>query len=248
MSHEHEHEGGAGIHGAILAVMRDVGYVQKGGRVDSPGAKYTYTGEADLIAALRPSLLEHGIYCYVKAATVASRAEFSTRSGSVQQSTVVKMGVRFVHAETGTFIDVETVGEGADSGDKSVPKAMTGAFKYSLRETFCIETGDDPDKDASEERRASRPQEARRPAPDSRPPQRQSTADDGYYDEPPAPTAGVGANGPERTCPSCDNHGVTMKFWKPGSKAPDLECRTCTEEYEGKRRPLRWWSFPAGVK
>src|SRR3990167_1905296 len=30
-------------------------------------------------------------------------------------------------------------------GDKSVNKAMTGMLKYALRQTFLIETGDDPD-------------------------------------------------------------------------------------------------------
>ena len=35
-------------------------------------------------------------------------------------------------------------GEGSDTGDKASNKALTGAYKYALRQTFCIETGDDP--------------------------------------------------------------------------------------------------------
>jgi hypothetical protein len=43
-------------------------------------------------------------------------------------------------------------------GDKATAKAMTGAYKYALRQTFCIETGDDPDKDPSvDQERASKP-------------------------------------------------------------------------------------------
>ena len=33
-----------------------------------------------------------------------------------------------------------------DTGDKDSNKAMTAAFKYALRQTLMIETGDDPDK------------------------------------------------------------------------------------------------------
>ena len=255
-------EGGAAVHAAILAVMRDVGYVQKGGQVDSPGARYRYAAEADLIAALRPSMLDAGLYCYVRSVAVATRAEFTTRSGSVQQNTVVKLTVRFVHAASGSYIDVEAVGEGADSGDKSAAKALTGAYKYALRETFCIETGDDPDSAASEERRASRPQEAHRGAPATRPPQRTAPPrqapprparepgdDDGYYDAPPDSTAGTqGAHGPQQDCPECGGQGATMQYWKPGEKSPDLQCNAgCEEEYNGKARPLRWWSHPKGV-
>jgi len=34
---------------------------------------------------------------------------------------------------------------GQDGGDKSVPKSLTIALKYALRQAFLMETGDDPD-------------------------------------------------------------------------------------------------------
>ena len=36
-----------------------------------------------------------------------------------------------------------------DVGDKSANKAATGLLKYALRQTFLIETGDDPDAESS---------------------------------------------------------------------------------------------------
>ena len=69
-------------------------------------------------------------------------------------NTVIQATLRFSHAPSGTSIDVTAVGEGSDAGDKGANKAMTGLYKYALRQTFCIETGDDPDKFASEEREA----------------------------------------------------------------------------------------------
>jgi hypothetical protein len=61
------------------------------------------------------------------------------------------------HVHSDTYIDIQTTGEGADSGDKSSNKAMTGGYKYALRQVFCIETGDDPDKYPSEERVTPKP-------------------------------------------------------------------------------------------
>ena len=77
---------------------------------------------------------------------------YTTSKGSVMNRTVVIMSYRFAHAESGTFIDTTVVGEGADVGDKSANKALTGAYKYALRQTLLIETGDDPDNFQSEQR------------------------------------------------------------------------------------------------
>jgi hypothetical protein len=43
-----------------------------------------------------------------------------------------------------------TLGEGLDRGDISINKAATSAYKYALRQTFCIETSDDPDNFSSD--------------------------------------------------------------------------------------------------
>ena len=55
------------------------------------------------------------------------------------------------HTTSDTSIRVAAIGEGMDSGDKGFPKAQTNALKYALRQSFLIETGDDPDKYASTE-------------------------------------------------------------------------------------------------
>jgi len=215
--------GGTAVHAAMLTVMRAVGYVHKGGEVNAPGARYSYAGEADLIHALRPAMLEAGLYCYVLKAAVTSRSDFTTGKGRVMQSTVIKQTVRFVHADSGSYIDVETVGEGADSGDKSAPKAMTGAFKYALRQAFCIETGDDPDQHASEERHTA-PQQ-RRPPPTTQAPT-QRTA--------PQPAPGIWP------CPQCSKVGIHNERYREGGKAPRFECQTCmrTDRNTGKNWPL----------
>ena len=148
------------IHEAILAVMKEVGYVQKKRAV---GLNYSYAGEAALIEAIRPSMIEHGIYLHSTEITKVNRENYVTAKGTAMANTLVQAVWRFEHAPSATFIDVPTLGEGADSGDKSANKASTGSYKYALRQTFCIETGDDPD-DFSSEARAVKSIKARQDA------------------------------------------------------------------------------------
>ena len=142
------------IHQAIVAVMDEVGYVKKS---KSGGLNYSFAGEAALIAALRPSMVENGIYMSVSKVNDLRREAYVTKSGTPMVNTVIQADVSFIHAPSGTAVIVSSVGEGSDAGDKSANKAMTGLYKYALRQTFCIETGDDPDKHASEERAAPEP-------------------------------------------------------------------------------------------
>lgn len=137
------------IHEAINAVMDEVGYVKKS---RAANLNYSFAGEAALISAIRPSMVEHGIYMSVAEVVKTSRENYTTAKGTAMVNTVIQAKVKFTHAPSDTSIIVEAVGEGSDSGDKSSNKAMTGLYKYALRQTFCIETGDDPDKHASEER------------------------------------------------------------------------------------------------
>ena len=137
------------IHQAINAVMSEVGYVKK---TKSGGLNYSFAGESALIAALRPAMVEHGIYMHVLKIENVTRESYTTAKGTAMVNTVITATIRFSHV-SGTYIDVSSTGEGSDAGDKSANKAMTVLYKYAMRQTFCIETGDDPDKFASEERK-----------------------------------------------------------------------------------------------
>src|SRR3990172_1621530 len=123
------------IHEAILEVMRQVEYVQK---KKSGGLNYTFAGEADLIAALRPHMVASGIYCYVVGINDWKAEPYESKSGSKMINSTLQSVVRYVHAPSGTFIDTVARGEGADSGDKASNKSQTCSFKYTLRQTFCL--------------------------------------------------------------------------------------------------------------
>ena len=139
----------ANIHTAINQVMQGVGYVKK---EKGTGVPYTFAGESALIQALRPSMVANEIYMHVAEIKNVEREQYTTTKGTQMVNTVMTGIVRFTHAPTDTHIDVWATGEGSDAGDKSANKALTGMFKYAMRQTFMIETGDDPDKHASEER------------------------------------------------------------------------------------------------
>lgn len=136
------------IHEAIIAVMNEVGYVQKS---KAQGLNYTFAGEAALIQALRPAMIENQIVFQVSNLVKTERESYTSKHGTNMTSTVLVGKIKFTHAPSSTFIEVMAIGEGADAGDKSAPKAMTGLLKYGLRQTFLIETGDDPDTTPSEE-------------------------------------------------------------------------------------------------
>lgn len=95
------------------------------------------------------------------------RENVTTKSGSQMVNTLTTGVVRFTHAQSGTSIDSAATGEGFDSGDKSANKAMTGLYKYAMRQTFCIETGDDPDTFSAERKAPT----TAKPAPSVKSPQ-----------------------------------------------------------------------------
>lgn len=136
------------IHEAILAVYSKVGYVQKNGK--NTAQNYRYAGEADFIAALRPEMIENGIVVYPSG--VKDKSVIEIRKGEkVTINLTATYLYTFVHVPTQTSIITEVSGEGSDSLDKGSYKAMTGAYKYALRQTFMIETGNDPEHDQKQD-------------------------------------------------------------------------------------------------
>lgn len=136
------------IHTAMARVYEKVSYVQK---ETKGGLGYSFASERAIIETLRPAMVENGIIVHVVEIRDVEREAFQTRNGGTSNRTTMLAVVRFAHAPSGTHIDVQALGEGVDVGDKSSNKAMTIALKYALRQTFMLETGDDPDQTPSHE-------------------------------------------------------------------------------------------------
>lgn len=139
------------VYEAIQSVYGEVGYVQK---ESSRQLTYTYASESGFIKALRPSFINHGLIVRVKQIDIHQLENYETSKGTVMTRVIVTGRVEFTHTPTATSIEAMALGEGADAGDKAVNKAMTDFYKYALRQTFMIETGDDPDSEPSVERKS----------------------------------------------------------------------------------------------
>jgi len=136
------------VYEAINQVMQKVGYVQK---QESDQLRYSYASESAFIKAIRPHMVEAGLVVYPVSMIEIPAEPFTSKSGSVINVSMINVTYRFNHFASDTHFDVNVIGKGMDSGDKDSNKAMTVAFKYALRQTLMIETGDDPDTTPSEE-------------------------------------------------------------------------------------------------
>lgn len=114
--------------------------------------KYAYAREKDVLAAVRGVLAGHGLVLQV--ADVLPHpgretflAEHSkTSSGATMHRFDALVRYRLWHAPTGEYLDIIVPGAGTDTDDKAGPKAMTGALKLCLKQTFLLTFGgDDPE-------------------------------------------------------------------------------------------------------
>ena len=88
---------------------------------------------------------------YQSGVELIERNEFTSKNGALGINILAKFTWKWTHAVSETSIEVTTIGEAADYGDKAANKAMTAAMKYNMRQTLIIETGDDPDTTPSTE-------------------------------------------------------------------------------------------------
>ena len=147
------------VHEAINYVMGRVGYVQK---EDAKGLPYKFASESAFIKAVRPHLVDMGLIVFPSGIEMLERSEFEAKSGAQGINILAKFTWTWLHAPTNTSIEVTTLGEAADYGDKAANKAMTAAMKYNMRQTLVIETGDDPDTTPSEDFEKAKKKEAKK--------------------------------------------------------------------------------------
>lgn len=128
----------------ISMIMQAVEYVNKGGTNSAQG--YKFVQAADVAKVVRHEMGKLNLAMVpAKAEVVATGL---TPKGTQSLLTVVYTW-RLIDGDTGETLEFQSVGTGADSGDKAAYKAATGALKYALLTTFLIPTGDDPEHDAN---------------------------------------------------------------------------------------------------
>jgi len=124
------------IYVALSAVKSELGAIKKGDTMKGGSFSYKYRSIDDVLNALHPILVKHGV--------VGPVPEVVTHSQSGKKTVIVSK-FTWYHTD-GSSITGATVGEGDDPGDKGGNKASTGALKTFLTQSLAIPFDtDDPD-------------------------------------------------------------------------------------------------------
>lgn len=206
----------------VHAVLRDLPAIGKNSQAPGAMGGYNFRGIEDITAALKPLLAKHGVFMVP---TVKERQESVRQTQGGRSLYVVDLLVRFTFCSAlggdpdgfdyrpGASFASEVWGQGSDSGDKAVQKAMTSAFKTMLSITFCIS---DSEYDAE-----------RHEVPDSEPvrarPPRSPGSDNNAASAPPD----VAAAGAERFPPESPAPAAPS-YWSPGKASLDKATARCS--------------------
>lgn len=109
-----------------------------------------YRGIDAVMNALNPAMVKNKVFV-VPDILEQTREERKTNKGGTLIYSVCKIKYTFYTVD-GSSVSATVIGEAMDSGDKSMNKAMSVAFKYACFQTFCIPTEEmiDPDAEVHE--------------------------------------------------------------------------------------------------
>ena len=145
------------IYEKLLNITSEIKNVSKNLEVGIGKNSYKAVGEADVLFAVKQLEAKYKVYSYPCKREVIDRAILETEkeyNGNVTKGNQIFLRIettyRFVNIENPEeYIEITTYGDGIDTQDKAVGKAMTYADKYALLKAYKIITGDDPDQEHS---------------------------------------------------------------------------------------------------
>lgn len=133
------------VHIAWARVMRDVKSIRKSATASIKSEKgsfsFNYRGIDMVLNAVGPALRRHGVMVL----PVKTDATY----GAAGRMRDVQITVTYrIYGPTGDHLEVQSVGEGLDAGERGTPKALTTAYRNMLIVALAIPTEDpkmDPD-------------------------------------------------------------------------------------------------------
>ena len=129
-----------GIIKALVGLMKDVGAIGKDKTASTGGGgSFKFRGIDDVYNATQSGLIKRGIICAPEFSSPV-REERKTKAGGAIIFTTISGKFTFYCVEDSSSITVKTIGEAADTGDKSTNKAMSAAYKYAMFQLLCIPT------------------------------------------------------------------------------------------------------------
>ena len=130
------------IYQKMLEVMKNIEYLNKDDAVSYGSTKYRAMSEEKVTMTVRKELIKQGLVVFPIEQSVTKDGNLTTTNTTYKMVNVEKPD---------EFVLLASSGQGADTQDKGVGKAMTYSFKYMLLRTFAIPTGEDPDKVSSDQ-------------------------------------------------------------------------------------------------
>lgn len=130
----------------LAEVRRRIGYIQKRGHNER--FNYSYVTAADIAGSVGDLLSELGVVVIPSLENITY--ESTPGRGETTRMARVVMAYTFSDVDSGEEIVAKVAGQGLDTGDKAPYKAMTGALKYALLQSFLLATGDDPEDERAD--------------------------------------------------------------------------------------------------
>jgi len=129
----------------LLAIQTAITSISKNGR--NTFQNYDYATIRDIVTVLKPLLEKHGVIVVPEMAAPPTVID-SGKDGKSKLTTIL-MNYKMVNIDDPTdFYVARVAGQGQDAGDKGIYKALTGAQKYFIINTFMVPMGDDPEQDS----------------------------------------------------------------------------------------------------
>lgn len=145
---------GKGLHAKLAEVMAEVERIPKNGTAPAQMGGFKFVQVGDAADAIRAALGSRGVSMLPSAVEVISESEHPTKSGGTMTTQTIRTTWTLVDGESGDTAVIQSLGTGADTGDKFSPKAQSNAMKYALLMGFMLSTGDDPEQHDTSDRQA----------------------------------------------------------------------------------------------
>lgn len=126
----------------IVAIMREVKYIQKDTRVNTGRESYPAVTHDRVAATLHPALAKHGIVV-MPSLLESETKEGQTKNGMAKIRYSGKYHITFINSDNpDEQYSMIMEGHADDMGDKAPGKALSYAVKMALLKAFALETGE----------------------------------------------------------------------------------------------------------
>lgn len=142
------------LHAKLAEVMADVERIPKRGRAPAAMGGFEFVQVGDAADAIRKGLSARKVSMLPSQVDIVSENEHATKSGGTMTTQTIRTTWTLTDGETGEIAVIQSLGTGADTGDKFSPKAQTNSMKYALLMGFLLSTGEDPELSDSSDRRS----------------------------------------------------------------------------------------------